>query len=109
MNWDPQPKADARSPRSEAEAQPPQAIRARWEPASTPLPRPHERVEEAEVGLHVQPQVANGMAQVGDPLDAHPERETLVALGIQAAVLEHDRMDHAGPEDRHPAALRASR
>ena len=43
------------------------------------------------------------------PLDAHPEGEPLVALRIQPAVLEHDRVDHACPEDRHPAGPRAGR
>src|SRR5207244_856687 len=68
-----------------------------------------ELVEEAEVVLHVQPEVTDGVAEVRDPLDAHPEGEPLVALGIEAAVLEDDGMDHPGPEDRHPAAPRAGR
>ena len=40
---------------------------------------------------------------VGDPFDAHPEREALVALRVEPAVLEHDGVDHPGPEDGHPA------
>ena len=43
------------------------------------------------------------------PLDAHPEGEALVALRVEPAVLEHDRVDHAGAEDRHPAGPRAGR
>ena len=43
------------------------------------------------------------VAQVGDALHAHAEREALVALGVDAAVAQDDRVDHAGPEDRHPA------
>ena len=49
------------------------------------------------------------MTQVRDALDAHAEREALVALGVDAAVAEHDRVDHAGAEDRHPAGPRARR
>ncbi len=62
-----------------------------------------------QVVLHVQAQVGDAVAQVGHPLDAHPEREPLVALRVQAAVLEHDRVDHARAEDRHPAGPRAGR
>ena len=52
---------------------------------------------------------AIAVAEHGDPLDAHPEGEALVALRVDAAVLEHDRVDHAGAEDRHPARPRAGR
>ena len=41
--------------------------------------------------------------------DAHAEREALVPLGVDAAVAQHDRVDHAGAEDRHPAGPRAGR
>ena len=51
-----------------------------------------------------QAQVGDAVLEHLDPLRAHPEGEALVALRIEAAVLEHDRVDHAGAEDRHPAA-----
>ena len=47
------------------------------------------------------------VAEVRDPLDAHAEGEALVPLRVDAAVAEHDRVDHAGAEDRHPAGARA--
>jgi hypothetical protein len=46
-----------------------------------------ELLEEPQVVVHVQAQVIPAVAQVGDPLDAHPEGEALVALGVEAAVL----------------------
>src|SRR5688572_29026825 len=68
-----------------------------------------ELAEEAQVVLHVQPEVAHAVPQIGDALDAHPEREPLVTLWVEPTVLQDDRMDHAGAEDRHPARARASR
>src|SRR5688500_7932652 len=68
-----------------------------------------ELPQESQIVLHVETQVADTVAEVGDPLDAHPEREALVALRVETAGLEDDRVDHAGAEDRHPAGPRASR
>ena len=49
------------------------------------------------------------VAQHRDAVDAHAEREALVALGVDAAVAQHDRVDHARAEDRHPAGAPAGR
>src|SRR5213078_2554615 len=73
------------------------------------FPASRELLEEAQVVLHVEPQVADRMTEIGDPLDAHPEGETLMALRVETAVLKHDRVDHPGPEDRHPAGPRTGR
>ena len=53
--------------------------------------------------------VADAVAQHRDAVGAHAEGEALVALGIDAAVAQHDRMDHARAEDRHPAGPAAGR
>ena len=55
------------------------------EPASSEL------AQEAEVVLEEQAEVADPVAEHRDPLRAHAEREALVALGIEAAVPQHDR------------------
>ena len=55
------------------------------------------------------PDVADPVAEHRDPLDTHPEREALVALRVDPAVLQDDRVDHAGAEDRHPAGSPAGR
>src|SRR4029453_14684253 len=68
-----------------------------------------ELLQKPQVVLHVQPQVADRVAEVGDALHAHAERESLVALGIEAAVLERDRVDPPGAEYPPPARLRAGR
>ena len=52
------------------------------------------------------------MLEHRDPLDAHPEREALVALGVVATlahVLEHVRVDLPGAEDLDPALALAQR
>src|SRR5262249_7645861 len=62
-----------------------------------------ELLEEAQVVLEEQADVRDAVLEHLDPLRAHPEREALVALRVEPTVLEHDRVDHAGTEDRHPA------
>ena len=54
-----------------------------------------------------QPDVGNAVAQHRDALRAHAEGEAGVALGVDAAVLEHRRMHHAAAEDLHPAGALA--
>src|SRR6266545_517383 len=49
------------------------------------------------------------MPEVGDPLDAHPERESLETLRIEAAMPKDHRMDHSGTQDRHPSGPLAGR
>ena len=44
-----------------------------------------------------------------DPLGAHPEREALVALGVEPTRPKNDRMDHPRAEDRHPPRAAAGR
>src|SRR5207244_6244266 len=61
-----------------------------------------ELPQEGEVVLIEAPDVRDAVLQHRDALDAHAERETGVRLGIDAAVLEHLRMDHAAAEDLHP-------
>src|SRR5439155_8151316 len=98
MSRQPHRRVAARPPKSDAKLL--RAIRLR-------LGRASELLQEAEVVLEVVAQVVYRVAQVADPLDAHAEREALVALGIEAARLEHHGVDHAGAEDRHPARPRA--
>src|SRR5690349_7396225 len=57
-----------------------------------------ELLQEAQVVLEEQPQVRDAVLEHLDPLGAHPEGEALVALRVEPAVLQHDRMDHARTE-----------
>src|SRR5919198_3478588 len=100
MGWQPQLGTDARSPRSKAELR--EAIGPR-------LVLSPELLQEAEVVFQEQAQVRDAVLEHLDSLRSHAERETLVALRIEAAVLEYDRVDHACPEDRHPASAAAGR
>src|SRR5690606_16272219 len=63
-----------------------------------------ELLEEAQVVLVEHPQVADAVAQHGQALDAGPEGETDVALGIQADVAHDVRMHLPRPADFQPAA-----
>src|SRR6266550_8431838 len=68
-----------------------------------------ELAQEAQVVLEEEAQVVDPVPEHRDALRAHPEGEALVALRIEAAVAQHDRVDHARAEDRHPAAPAAGR
>src|SRR3954447_209428 len=62
-----------------------------------------EALQEAHVVLEEDAQILDAVAQHRDPVRAHPEREALVPLRIEAAVAQHDRMNHSGTEDGEPA------
>src|SRR5690242_13838123 len=64
-----------------------------------------ELLEEAQVVLEERAQVRDAVAQHGKALDAEAEGEACVALRIDAAVLQHVRVDHAAAEHFQPAAL----
>src|SRR3954447_6227025 len=61
-----------------------------------------EALQEAHVVLEEDAQVLDAVAEHRDPVRAHAEGEPLVALRIEAAVAQHDRVDHARAKDRQP-------
>src|SRR5262245_5051147 len=63
--------------------------------------------QEPVVVLVKQPDVVDAVLEHGDALDAEPEREPGVALGVVADVLEDRRVDHPGAPDLDPAAALA--
>src|SRR5690348_4761570 len=64
-----------------------------------------ELLEEAQVVLEERAQVRNAITQHGKALDAEAEGEAGVALRVDAAILQHVRMDHAAAEHLEPTAL----
>src|SRR5205085_2226922 len=62
-------------------------------------------LQEPDVVVVQQPEVWQPVLQHGDPLDPHPEGESLDLLGVIAVlanVLEHVGIDHPGPQDLDP-------
>ncbi len=57
--------------------------------------------------LEEQAHVGDGVAQHGDALQAHSQRKTGPFFGIDAAVLEHHRMNHSAAQDLDPPGLLA--
>src|SRR6185503_13375935 len=66
-----------------------------------------ELLQEAQVGAHQVADVVDAVALHDDPREAHAEGEAGVALGVDAAVLQHHRVDHAAAAGLDPAALLA--
>ena len=79
---------------------------------SCPSPRQRRHVEggeavvaqPAQIGVEHVAQVGDAVFQHGDAVEAHAERPALVLLGIEAAVGDHLRVDHAAAEDFEPLA-----
>src|SRR5882757_7672338 len=67
----------------------------------------HEAVmlQPAQIGVVEGAQVGDAVFQHRRTLDPHAEGEALVAGGIDAAGLQHLRMDHAAAEDLEPVAV----
>src|SRR6476469_8504834 len=73
---------------------------------------PHpELLREADVALDDLVHPLDPVAQLERPLDAEPERETRVDVGVDAARAQHLAVDHAGASELDPAraATRAAR
>src|SRR5579862_4498236 len=70
------------------------------------LERP-ELLENAQVVLEEESEVAHAVAQHGEPIDPHPPRVARVALRIDAACHEYVRMHHAAAGDLEPAGVLA--
>src|SRR5512140_3013152 len=67
---------------------------------------PHA-VEEPHVVLEEEAQVRDAVEEERDAVYSHPEGEPGVFLGVDPAVPEHVRVDHAGAHDLDPARARA--
>src|SRR5882672_7957618 len=59
-------------------------------------------LQPAEIGFEERSQIRNAIFQHREPIDAEPESVALIGLGIDAAHLEHARMDHARARDLEP-------
>src|SRR5688572_3076282 len=68
-----------------------------------------ELAQDAEVVLPQEPERGQAVAQHGDALKAHAEREAGPLLGIKADELEERRVDHPGAGDLDPARVAAHR
>src|SRR3954451_23626081 len=70
-----------------------------------------ELAAEPHITLDHVPHVLDAVAKHQRPLQAHPERETGVPLGVDAAGLQHPRVHHpaAAPLDPALAATGAAR
>src|SRR6516165_4354075 len=62
-----------------------------------------ESPAEPHVTVHGVPDVGHTVREHQRPLDAEPERETAVPVGVDAAGHEHARVDHAAAGDLDPA------
>ena len=60
------------------------------------------REERFFVGIQ-QPDVVDPVTRHGEPVDPHSERESLVSIGIEPAISENFRADHARAEQLHPS------
>lgn len=67
----------------------------------------NELVEEAYIVLREHTQVGYTILQVGDTLDAKTESVAGVHLAIDAASLEHVRVDHTATQNLYPASVLA--
>src|SRR5262249_47335121 len=68
---------------------------------------PSELSEEPRVVFEHETNVGDVVAEHGNSLDADAERKTRVTLGIDAGVLEDDRVDHPATEDFDPTGVLA--
>ena len=73
----------------------------------TGLYRRRELFEEADVILEKQSQVLDAVFEHRDAFDAHAQRETGVAVGVDAVQREDIGVYHAAPEDFKPAGALA--
>src|SRR5258706_6779516 len=64
-------------------------------------------MQEAQVVAGDQPDVVDAIAQHGDPLDAQPESEAAILVGIVANIAQHARINLAGATHLEPAAVLA--
>src|SRR5690242_19952387 len=64
-------------------------------------------MQEAQVVAGEQPDVVDAIAQHGDPLDAQPEGEAAILVGIVANIAQHARINLAGAAHLEPAAVLA--
>src|SRR5258708_16975844 len=62
-------------------------------------------MQEAQVVAGEQPDVVDAVAQHGDPLDAQPEGEAAIFVGIVANIAQHARINLAGAAHLEPAAV----
>src|ERR1700758_748926 len=58
--------------------------------------------EPAQVGIVEGAQIGNAVFQHCHPFDPHSESKALIFGGIDAAILQHLRVDHAAAEDLEP-------
>jgi hypothetical protein len=68
-----------------------------------------ELLEEAQVVLEEQRRSVMPCLSILIRSGPIPNAKPLVVLRIQPAVLEHDRVDHPGAKDRHPAGSTTGR
>src|SRR5690606_27661499 len=66
-----------------------------------------ELLQEPQITLEEQLQVGHAVAQHRHSIDAEPERPAGIDLGIDPALLEHRRVDHARAAQLDPAAVLA--
>src|SRR6476661_118126 len=59
-------------------------------------------VEPANIRLEEGAQVRHAIFQHRDTVDSHPPGEALDLVGVETAIAQHIRMDHAAAEDLQP-------
>ena len=77
----------------------------RLEPPVGDVHRLDELGEETDVVFDEEAEVRNPVTQEANPPGTHPERESRIALGIDAACLEDGGIHHPGPHDLDPLRL----
>src|SRR3546814_12372441 len=59
-------------------------------------------LQPAQIGVEEGAQVGDAVFQHGDAVDAHAPGKALPFVGVEAAMLQHARMHHAGAENLEP-------
>src|SRR5437660_802092 len=64
-------------------------------------------LEPAQIGFVEGAEIGDAVFQHRHPLDSHPEGKALIFLGIDAAIAQYLRVNHAAAEDLQPIAAGA--